>query len=176
MDIRSARPEDARAIAETHVATWRAAYQGHIPDDYLAGLSVVDRAGVWRAVLAANDFPARGVLVAGDGGGVAGFVQFGPSRDHGAAPTDGEVAALYVLPAHWGQGVGRSLLERALASLRSAGSPRATLWVLDTNSRARTFYEAGGWQPDGAVREEVRGAATQRELRYRIGLADAGSR
>ena len=176
MEIRTAEPADAWAIAETHVATWRAAYRGHIPDDYLDGLSVADRAGGWRQVLAGNDLPARGVYLAWDGGHVAGFVQFCPSRDDGAAPTDGEVGALYVLPAHWGHGVGRSLLEMALVSLRSAGCRRATLWVLTTNAGARAFYEGRGWLADGAAREEVRGGAAQAELRYRKALDDTGSR
>ena len=38
--IRTATPEDARAIAEVHVASWRAAYRGVLPDTYLDRLSV----------------------------------------------------------------------------------------------------------------------------------------
>jgi NAD(P)-dependent dehydrogenase (short-subunit alcohol dehydrogenase family) len=34
--IRRARPADAAAIGAVHVATWRSAYAGVLPDDYLA--------------------------------------------------------------------------------------------------------------------------------------------
>ena len=35
--IRRARAADAEAIGAVHVATWRTAYAGVLPDDYLAG-------------------------------------------------------------------------------------------------------------------------------------------
>jgi len=41
--IRPATPEDARAIAEVHVASWRYAYRGLLPDDVLDRLSVEER-------------------------------------------------------------------------------------------------------------------------------------
>ncbi|MBV9785789.1 MAG: GNAT family N-acetyltransferase, partial [Acidisphaera sp.] len=37
--IRRARPADAAAIAAVHVAAWRSAYPGILPDTYLARLS-----------------------------------------------------------------------------------------------------------------------------------------
>src|SRR6185503_6902264 len=40
LTLREARAADARAIAEIHVAAWRAAYRGMMPDAYLASLSV----------------------------------------------------------------------------------------------------------------------------------------
>ena len=41
--IREATPDDARAIAEVHVASWRWAYRGDLPAEFLDGLSVDDR-------------------------------------------------------------------------------------------------------------------------------------
>ncbi len=38
--IRRGRPGDAVGIAAVHVAAWRSAYPGILPDPYLAGLSV----------------------------------------------------------------------------------------------------------------------------------------
>ncbi|MDQ6926250.1 MAG: nucleotidyltransferase domain-containing protein [Candidatus Eremiobacteraeota bacterium] len=42
--------------------------------------------------------------------------------------------------------------RRAISGLRGAGSAEATLWVLDTNVRARRFYESAGWAPDGTTK------------------------
>ena len=70
--VRRARPSDAPLIGAVHVAAWRSAYPGILPETYLAGLSVTrqaayyDRqirsgAGVYVAVASGQD-------VAGGGG------------------------------------------------------------------------------------------------------------
>ena len=167
MHVREATADDARAIAQAQVLTWQTAYRGQIPDDHLDGLSVPDRASHWRALLLDTRLPWSGVYVGVDGDRVAGFVHFGPSRDADAGPGTGEVGALYVLPDHWSEGLGRTLLEAARWSLEVARCSEATLWVLETNAAARRFYDQGGWSADGAVRDEERGGAVQHELRYR---------
>jgi hypothetical protein len=43
----------------------------------------------------------------------------------------------------------------------------ATLWVLDENVRARSFYERGGWRLDGATKDDDRGSFVLKEVRYR---------
>lgn len=42
-----------------------------------------------------------------------------------------------------------------------------TLWVLDSNERARRFYELAGFAPDGATKEEVMARTPVKEVRYR---------
>src|SRR5690606_41064361 len=71
------------------------------------------------------------------------------SRDH---PDEnvGEVTAIYLRQAHWGRGIGRRLFAAVVDRLREAGFEEAILWVLDTNARARRFYEAAGWEADGS--------------------------
>ena len=44
ISLRAARPSDAPAIGAVHVAAWRSAYPGILPDDYLARLSVARQA------------------------------------------------------------------------------------------------------------------------------------
>lgn len=46
--IEPATLEDGHAIAELHVLTWRAVYQGIVPDEYLATLSIEKREAFWR--------------------------------------------------------------------------------------------------------------------------------
>ena len=53
--------------------------------------------------------------------------------------------ALYVLPAHAGQGIGTDLLAALPPSVDS-------LWVLVENTRGRRFYERNGWRSTGVVR------------------------
>lgn len=63
-------------------------------------------------------------------------------------PADGTVWALFVEPAAEGRGIGRRLLQRALADLRAAGWPRARLST-EPGSRAERFYREDGWREAG---------------------------
>jgi GNAT superfamily N-acetyltransferase len=167
--IRTARPEDARAVAEVHVASWRHAYRGLLPDDYLERLSVDDREAMWLGVFADPD-PMVGAFVAEVDGRIAGFASFGPSRDEDVPERTGEIPAIYVDPAVLGTGVGRELFEAAATALRDAGFARATLWVLEANALARRFYEKAGWEWDGAVSTHLFDCANERVVRYAVDL------
>lgn len=170
MEVRSAEPGDAGAIAEVHVRAWQVAYQGMIPDAHLDGLSVSRRSDNWRVIIAEFDYPRRGAFVAVDASKVLGFVHFGPSRDADAGPDVGELTVIYVRPDRWGEGIGRRLIQRAVQSLAEAGFSSATLWVLDANERARRFYEEAGWTTDGATKNDEREDFTLHELRYATAL------
>jgi GNAT superfamily N-acetyltransferase len=167
--IRAAVPADAAEIARVHVASWRAAYRGLLPDRYLERLSVDDRAPTWRRRIDGRR-PGEAVLVAGRGGAIVGFASAGPTRDRDADPRSvGEVYAVYLTPEEWGRGAGRRLLERAVAALRDAGFAHAGLWVLETNAHARGFYEHLGWRADGSTKQERFGERVT-EVRYRLAL------
>jgi hypothetical protein len=47
MSIRRAELSDAKGIAAVHVAAWRVAYRGLLPDDVLDRLSIEDSAKRW---------------------------------------------------------------------------------------------------------------------------------
>lgn len=138
--IRLASPEDAQAIARVMVATWRSAYAGVLPDDYLAGLAIEPRARRTRELLAEG---VRFALVAVDERSrVFGVASAGPER--GDDPRyEGELTALYVLPGRQRQGAGSALVEAAAAELAERGMRAMIVWVLAAN-RARGFYERLG--------------------------------
>jgi ribosomal protein S18 acetylase RimI-like enzyme len=169
--VRPATPPDARAIASVHVATWRDAYAGLLPDDLLAGLDAGQWAERWRERLAE---PAAGVfaLVFDLDGQVRGFVSGGPDRD---GRPGGEVFAIYVDPDCQRRGAGRRLLGAAVRRLAEAGFTGASLWVLAGNHPSRGFYESQGWHADGTEKPWVlddtgRSVAV---VRYVRGLAPA---
>lgn len=144
--FRHAVPDDARAIAEVHVASWRWAYRGQLADATLDALDVAEREVRWGGAIAD---PATIVIVAVDDDSIVGFVSAGPTRDDDAPSSSGELGAIYLEERVVGRGVGRGLLERAVEGMRSAGFTMASLWVLDSNERARRFYERAGWVWDG---------------------------
>lgn len=170
VQFRIASPGDENAVAHVHVAAWQVAYRGMIPGEYLDGLSVSNRSDSWRQIIAETDLPSTGAFVAADGPQVLGFAHFCPSRDRTASSLVGEVTAIYVHPDRWGEGIGSRLMQLALESLEQAGFRSATLWVLDVNADARTFYEASGWAVDGATKDEQRSNFVLHEVRYAIDL------
>jgi ribosomal protein S18 acetylase RimI-like enzyme len=174
--IRAARVTDASQIAVVHVRSWQGAYRGLLPQAYLDGLDPAQRVGRWERSLAEAEDRRNGVLVADASGTLLGFVGYSPSRDRDADPARvGEIEAIYLLPNAWGKGVGRLLMDAALGRLAEARFDRVTLWVLDSNVRARRFYEAGGWLADGARKIEDSRGFPVAQVRYKRSLMPSGT-
>lgn len=164
---RDAVVEDGLAIARVWVAAWQAAYAGLMPAAYLAGLDAHAALPAFERGLRSN----LSVLVLERDGSILGFSGYGASRDAGAGPSTGEVIAINLHPSWWRHGLGRELLLETQQRLRGQGFSAATLWVLSDNARARRFYEAQGWQPDGVEKHDdaLTGFALH-EIRYRMTL------
>lgn len=147
--VRDAKPEDARTVAQIHIAAWRAAYRELMPADYLASLSVDEGADAWTRSITRGG-PSR-LAIAEVDGALAGFCSFGPTRD--ALPDDvAEIYAVNVAPERWRLGAGRALCEHALRQAAAREHRTMTLWVVKGNDAARQFYERLGYAPDGAER------------------------
>lgn len=162
--VRPATARDAKAIAEIHVATWKAAYSDLLPADYIAKMTVDKRQAYWREAI---EYSEPQLLVATEGDKVVGFVGFDRSRDAKTRSTVGEIWAIYVHPEHWRQGAGLALWDGARDGLKDEGCTQVTLWVLLGNVRALEFCEhAAGFKRempslkttdfDGTRLEEIR--------------------
>lgn len=167
--VRPATAKDARPIAETHIATWQATYDGLMPGDYLKSITIEKRLSFWREAI---EFSDPQILVATHGESVIGFVAFDRSRDPGSKSSTGEIWALYVLPAYWGQGVGLALWDGAREGLIEEGCTQVTLWVLLGNERAMRFYEHGaGFKRDmPSLRTTAFGDKRLEEIRLKRAL------
>ena len=108
-----------------------------------------------------------GVLVAEDEARIVGFSSFGPVRDEEENRLlTGEIYAIYLLEDFWNRGIGRTLIENALTALERDGFGSVKVWVLETNQRARSFYEKLGFKTDGLRKTEKREGFELREIRY----------
>jgi GNAT superfamily N-acetyltransferase len=161
--IRLATPDDAAAIAAVHVRCWQTAYRGYFPDDFLDGLNLAERTERWGVWLADAAEPTA---VDDAPGGIAGFVRIGPSRDPGASGATGELLAIYVEPSRWRRGVGTELMSWATAAAPARGWTAMTLWTIEGNARARSFYERCRWFPDGATKREPFAGHLVTQVRY----------
>lgn len=157
--VRVAVPADAGGIAGVHIAAWQVAYAGVFSGDFLGSLDLEVRTGWWEVLLLRGE---RITFVADADDGVAGFCLIGASSDAGW----GEVFAIYVDPEHWDRGVGWALLTAGEHRLAEDGFERALLWVLESNQRARAFYERQGWVKGKPIRLETIGGTEITEVRY----------
>ncbi|MBD5787830.1 GNAT family N-acetyltransferase [Cellulosimicrobium terreum] len=160
--IRPAGPADADAIAAVHVASWRGAYAGIVPDEYLASLDADQRKKHWADSLSV---PGGRTWLADADDRTIGFATLGPGRDEDAEPGDLEIYAIYLDPESWGRGVARDLMRTMLAEV-SPGTV-VTLWVLADAERARRFYRRHGFAPDGVERRDDLGGKDLTVVRYR---------
>ena len=68
-EVRPATLRDAKAIAEVHVASARAAYAGILPEDQLSALAPSTREAKWREAHGVESTPDPPGVPAGAGGG-----------------------------------------------------------------------------------------------------------
>jgi ribosomal protein S18 acetylase RimI-like enzyme len=119
MDVREGLAEDAPAIAEVFIASFKSL-------DFLPTLHTDEE---HRAFI--RDLVVRGdVWIAAEDGRIVGM----------AALAGDVLRQLYIHPDAQGRGAGSALLDK-VKELRSAGF---TFWVFQQNTRARRFYESHG--------------------------------
>ena len=148
--VREATADDVRGMAEVHVRAWRAAYRGILAAQLLDDLSVDLREKSWRSTLAEEGSAMFTLVAEGENDSIAGFCSVArPSRDEDAGERTAEIAATCVDPGRWGSGVGRALMEQALARLQDGRWDDVTLWIFMRNAQGRAFYARSGFRLDG---------------------------
>lgn len=170
--VRAAKEKDAPRIAEIHVETWQHAYRGQVPDAFLDNLpsTLGDRTKKWQETLQKKQRGMR-VFVAEMGKQIVGFCIVNPCRDEDMDnKTVGELGAIYIDARYMNRGVGSALQKEGLSFLKTEGFEKATLWVLDTNEKARTWYESKDWKVEGKTKVDDRGDVQLHEIRYVITL------
>ncbi|WP_281420958.1 GNAT family N-acetyltransferase [Actinoplanes auranticolor] len=174
--VRSATVDDALVLAVVQTRSWQEAYRGKVPQQHLDQLDPSRRRHGWLQLLQSDQAPAGTLVADHPDDGVVGFINVGPGEDTDTDPAlVGQVRAIYILPEHWGRGAGRLLMNAGLDRLEAGGYREVVLWVLEANDRARRFYEAGGWQIDGASRTNDSRGAPLVEVRYRHRQAAAAT-
>jgi ribosomal protein S18 acetylase RimI-like enzyme len=144
MNIRPARPEDAREIAALVAAVWVVTYATEGVTPAIAEVL----AKITPAKIAADlAHPGRRAWVATEGEGLLGFADLQPEQSTPCvgAIRQAEVLHLYVHERHARRGVGTRLLEACTEHAFAHGSEAVWLSVWERNDRAIRFYEALGW-------------------------------
>ncbi|MBB5868635.1 ribosomal protein S18 acetylase RimI-like enzyme [Allocatelliglobosispora scoriae] len=159
LSLRVAEAADGEAIASIQLVSWEATY-GHLNRAMVDGLDLVRTAANWARV--AED-PAFRIGLVESGGVPIGCCLSGPAE----TGPEGELHAVYVLPAAQRLGAGRLLVTDGLAFLAAAGYAECVLWVVDANTNAQGFYRHLGFLAESA-RDTWRGLPV---TRYRRALS-----
>ena len=108
-----------------------------------------------------------------DRGSASGTPGGAPASVEAVTPVPtAEVTHVVVDERQRGRGVGRALLEAALRQAAAGGAARAELVTPIDDAGAAAFYEACGWQRDGAVSSR----SGERFVRFVIDLAPPAGR
>ena len=131
-----------------------------------AALVAIDEA-TWSSLVSPASVPPPGkaffsgappddVLVAEADGLVVGYLHLSSPTSLTANRHVLEIRGLAVTPSRQRSGVGRALLDAAVAEARRRGCRRLRLRVLATNRPACALYDAAGFVVEGVLREEFR--------------------
>jgi ribosomal protein S18 acetylase RimI-like enzyme len=160
MKIRPATAQDAAALAQIQVNSYRTAYAGLMPADYLARFTLEEQEQDWRNLLAEPTGNVQ-LVAETDRGEIAGYavgrrgpvevpaLQAGTELPAGAYGA--ELVSLHVCQALQNRGIGRALARAAAQALHSQGCTSLVLFVLAGNP-ACTFYQRLGGQCVGEKR------------------------
>lgn len=174
VSVRLAWPEDAPAIADVQLRTWRREYADLLGADALGELDETSVAERWQASIVAPQDARMRVLVALERATIRGFCIVHPCFDPDAdRVADGEVGELVIDPEHRGAGHGSRLVQAAMDTLRADSFQRAVWWLASTDDDLRAFVTDTGWATDGAHRElEDEAGRTVRQVRLHTALID----
>ena len=143
MQIREATIEDSAGLAKVQVDSYRTAYAGIFPQDYLDHFTYEEQDQDWRDWIAS---PSEDILCVAESapGEVVGYALARPGPSE-VAPYDSELISLHVSRPYQRQGLGRQLVSTIARQLKQSGCQSLMLWVLEEN-RSRGFYERLGAQ------------------------------
>ena len=162
IDYRDATPADGPALDAMAVAVWIETFGPGVgakdAATYLAGAYGPDG----KLIADLNSGAAR-FRLALDGAGqdqrVIGYCKINPPWLPDADPGAMQLSQIYVTYDQHGSGVGRALLDWAIASAREAKASALLLTVWEENHRAAAFYRKHGFEHVGdysfAVGEQI---------------------
>lgn len=166
MEIRKATILDVNDISRIHALSWKAAYKGMVPQDFLDNLKEDFWVSTFENWMSNN---AITVQIIYDKNLPVGCISYGKSRDT-LLQDWAEIVSIYVIPNYFNKGFGKELLKTALTDIKNMGYKNAYLWVLNENIKAQNFYKNKGFSAtDNKVACEISGKELI-DFRYTIEL------
>jgi ribosomal protein S18 acetylase RimI-like enzyme len=140
--IREPTNDDCPSWGRVHYQAWMETYPGLVPPEFLKELSSE------RSVARLFEALSR-AFIAVLHQRVVGFVVYSPiSEDYVSIQPSSEIKALYVLRDYQSRGIGKALINRAIACLPEKD---VVLFVLKGNENAISFYQHLGFSFTGKL-------------------------
>ncbi len=158
MQIRRVTKDDFDEISQLLTQVWKSAYQGIFPQIFLDNLE--DQK--WLAGLASMLNSQAECWLAEQDEKIVGMLTLGDGRKEYA---EAEIYVINVLPSFQGQGIGKALIQFALAQLKGKS---VYLEVVVQNHQARRFYEQHGFRDTFIVTERQMADFTFQQVVYRL--------
>jgi|CXWL01.1.fsa_nt_gi 3-deoxy-manno-octulosonate cytidylyltransferase (CMP-KDO synthetase) len=146
--FRSGSAGDIPAISEAYVKSVRGSYAGFLPDEYLSGLTVDQRAAVFSERRGDHKDSYRVLIAEDDEAGVVGFIDYA-YKEADNFDYAGHIFSFYFVPEFQGRGLGGLLFRECLRTMRREGYVSASLDTFEANPY-RSFYDKMGGTVLGA--------------------------
>ena len=158
--IREFQEKDIDDIASTHLLAWQKSFQGILSDNLLNQLDKDEFIKTWRQTIK-NEKRKNYIALTSENTPI-GFVSFDTGDNDSA-----EIYGIYVNPKYWGQGYGKSLIDKAVSEINNLDKHlKIVIWVMIKNNSARQFYEKIGFHLDIVTRISSRHGEEFEECKY----------
>ncbi len=148
IEYRAATPADGPALDAMAVAVWKETFaHGSSAEDAAAYLA--EAYGPSGKLIADLTSGAARFRLALEGERIVGYVKINPPWLPDAEPGAIQLSQIYVTYDQHGSGVGRALLDWAIATARDESATALLLTVWEENHRAFAFYKKHGFDHIG---------------------------
>lgn len=136
MEIRKAEDIDLKQAAIIYLDSWRIAYKGLLPTDFLNSLSYIQ---FEEKLLKYKYQPDNGICVAfDDHNEMIAFISYTPYQQIESCLL---LDSLHVVPKAQNKGVGKSLIIKFFEYAKKTGYKSASVEVIKGNDRAESIYK-----------------------------------
>ena len=150
--IRRVRAGDEATLAFIQTESWNAGFRDILPGDVLRSCTRMEKStAMYRRLLESG--VGNGYLLKVDG--QPHCIAWWDAARGTDMPGYAELICIHSMPNRWRKGYGSKMMQQVLQDMRSAGYKKAMLWVFEANTRARQFYEAQGFRPNGKTKPGI---------------------
>lgn len=160
--IRKAVYDDAAAIADIHVNSWKSTYTDLLDEKDISNITYENRKALWETILRIQKKEQCTFVILNEER-IVGFVSGGPERTK-RFNYDSEIYTIYLLDEFQRMGLGARLLKVFSEEMSALGYTSILVWILKQNPSSR-FYERFHAKPVGEDETTI-GEGTYQETAY----------
>ena len=150
--IKRACEGDEQTLAYIQTQSWKQAFQNILSREELERCTEIQKVTAMYKKLLENHI-GNGYILTVDGH--PHCIAWWDTTREKEMPGYAELICIHSLQEHWRQGYGSKMMNRVISDITQAGYPKVMLWVFEQNTRARKFYEAKGFFPNGKTKPNL---------------------